>query len=68
MAEQSRDASTDWSKGLLQGQNIIQWHPAVGELFPTPGVDEIVLFTSFIERGLTLPPPTFFVASFTPTA
>jgi hypothetical protein len=47
-------------EGLLQSKEVIQWRPATGDKRQYEGVDEIVLFQYFIERGLALPTSDFF--------
>jgi hypothetical protein len=47
-------------EGLLQSKEVIQWHPATRDKRPYEGVDEIVLFQYFVERGLALPTSDFF--------
>jgi hypothetical protein len=46
--------------GHLQPQAEIEWSCCVGQLFPSEGTEEVVLFKSFCERGLALPTSTFF--------
>jgi hypothetical protein len=41
-------------EGLLQSQEIIQWHPTTRDKRPYEEADEIVLFHHFVERGLVL--------------
>jgi hypothetical protein len=67
--EEAKSATSDWNyskcfrndllnlvaEGLLQGQDVVQWHPSFRQLFPQENIDEIVLFLHFIERGLALP-------------
>jgi hypothetical protein len=33
---------------------VLQWHPTVGEDIPTPNKKEIVMFSSFFQRGFGL--------------
>jgi hypothetical protein len=33
---------------------VLQWHPAVREDIPTPNTNEIVVFSSFFQRGFGL--------------
>jgi hypothetical protein len=39
---------------------VLQWHPATGEDIPTPNTIEIVVFSSFFQRGFDLPACNFF--------
>jgi hypothetical protein len=34
---------------------MLQWHPTAGEDLPTPNTNEIVVFSSFLQRGFSLP-------------
>jgi hypothetical protein len=34
---------------------VLQWSPAIGEDIPTPNTKEIVVFSSFFQRGFGLP-------------
>jgi hypothetical protein len=34
---------------------MLQWCPATGEDIPTPNTNEIVMFSSFFQRGIGLP-------------
>jgi hypothetical protein len=66
--EETKSATSDWNyskwsrndllnlvvEGLLQGQDVVQWHPSFRQLFPQENIDEIILFLHFIERGLVL--------------
>ena len=45
---------------LLQSRTIIGWRSGKGEDRPYEGTNEIVLFRSFIERGLAVPSSDFF--------
>jgi hypothetical protein len=54
------DLKALFDEGLLQNKEVIQWCPATREKRPYEGVDEIVLFQYFIERGLALPTSYFF--------
>ena len=45
---------------VLPPQNIIGWRGAVGESFPTPNTNEIVVFESSFYRGFGLPTSNFF--------
>ena len=45
---------------ILQTRAIIQWRSADGEDRPYEGTNEIVLFRSFVERGLAIPTSDFF--------
>ena len=46
--------------GLLQTQDVIQWHAGEGEDYPMEGTLETVMFRDFVECGLTLPVLEFF--------
>ena len=46
-------------KSILQPKEMIQWRKAEGEIFPSVGDSEIILFSSFVERGLALPTSDF---------
>ena len=48
--------------GVLPPRDVIGWHEAVGESFPTTEPEEIVLFESFLYRGFSLPTCNFFHA------
>jgi hypothetical protein len=39
---------------------VLQWRPAAGEDIPTPNMNEIVVFSSFFQRGFGLPACDFF--------
>jgi hypothetical protein len=39
---------------FLPDRTILQWHPAAGEDIPTPNTIEIVVFSSFFQRGFGL--------------
>jgi hypothetical protein len=39
---------------FLLDQAVLQWHPATGEDIPTPNTKEIVVFSSFFQRGFRL--------------
>jgi hypothetical protein len=59
--EMFRSSSVDESeiltlveKHLLPNHVMIQWRPAKGEDIPTPNSKEIVVLTSFFERGFDL--------------
>jgi hypothetical protein len=39
---------------------VLQWRPAVGEDIPTPNTNEIVVFSSFFQRGFGLSVCDFF--------
>ena len=45
---------------LIQSRAIVQWRSAEGEDKPYEGTNEIVLFWSFVERGLAVPTSNFF--------
>jgi hypothetical protein len=40
---------------FLLDRVMLQWRPAVGEDIPTPNTKEIVVFSSFFQRGFGLP-------------
>ena len=40
---------------LLQSRTLIQWQPAEGHGRPFEKTSEIVLFKTFVERGLAIP-------------
>jgi hypothetical protein len=40
---------------FLLDRVMLQWRPAVGEDIPTPNTQEIVVFSSFFQRGFGLP-------------
>jgi hypothetical protein len=44
---------------FLPDQAVLQWRPAVGEDIPTPNTKEIVVFSSFFQRGFGLPAYNF---------
>jgi hypothetical protein len=48
------------SEGLLQGKDLVNWHPSFRQSLPMENVDEIVSFYHFTERGLALPTYSFF--------
>jgi hypothetical protein len=39
---------------FLLDRIVLQWHPAAGEDIPTPNTIEIVVFSSFFQRGFGL--------------
>jgi hypothetical protein len=39
----------------LPVQAMLQWRPTAGEGIPTPNTKEIVVFSSFFQRGFILP-------------
>lgn len=45
---------------VLPSKEIIGWHLAFGEAFPTPDTDEIMVFTHFFYSGFALPTSDFF--------
>jgi hypothetical protein len=47
-------------RGLLWPKAEVEWRAVVGEQFPSEGVKEQVIFTSFFERGFNLPMGDFF--------
>jgi hypothetical protein len=40
---------------FLPDRVVLQWRPATGEDIPTPNTEEIVVFSSFFQRGLRPP-------------
>jgi hypothetical protein len=40
---------------FLLDRTMLQCHPAAGEDIPTPNMNEIVMFSSFFQRGFGLP-------------
>ena len=46
-------------KCLLQLKDVIHWRSAIGESFPSVSDLEIILFSSFVERGLAVPASDF---------
>nr|CAD39376.2 OSJNBb0021I10.4 [Oryza sativa Japonica Group] len=46
--------------GVLPAKEIIGWHPACGEAFPTPDTHEVVVFSHFFYGGVSLPTSKFF--------
>jgi hypothetical protein len=46
--------------GMLQPREEVLWNSCYGQLFPSEGAEEVVLFRSFCERGLILPASSFF--------
>ena len=46
-------------KGILQDQVTIGWRPAVGELFPTPDTNELVVFEVYFVHGFGIPAHPF---------
>jgi hypothetical protein len=40
---------------FLSNRAVMQWDPAAGEDIPTPNTDEIVVFSSFFQRGFGFP-------------
>ena len=45
---------------VLLEKNLIGWHAAAGESFPTANTDEIFVFEPFFYRGFSLPTSSFF--------
>src|SRR5436190_20174713 len=45
---------------VLLEKNLIEWHAADGESFPTANTDEVVVFEHFFYRGFFLPTNSFF--------
>ena len=48
------------SQGLLVPRSVIQWRPALGSDQPYENTEEVVAFTSYLERGLGFPCSSFF--------
>jgi hypothetical protein len=48
---------------FLLDRAVVQCHPATGEDLPTPNTNEIVVFSSFFQRGFGLWPVISFVDS-----
>ena len=47
-------------RGVLPHRALLPWRPAEREEFPTENSGETVVFTSFFERGFSLPTGSFF--------
>lgn len=47
-------------EGLLNSEDTIKWKACYGSQFPTEDTKEVVLFTSFCERGVGIPISKFF--------
>jgi hypothetical protein len=45
---------------FLPDHTVLQWWPTKGEDFPIPNTKEIVVFSSFFQRGFGLPTCDFF--------
>jgi hypothetical protein len=45
---------------FLPDHAMLQWRPATSEDLPTPYTNEIVVFSSFFQRGFGLPACDFF--------
>jgi hypothetical protein len=45
---------------FLLDRAVLQWCPAAGEVLPTPNTNEIVVFSSFFQRGFGLSACDFF--------
>ena len=54
------DLETLVSHGLLVPRSIIQWRPALGKDHSYENMGEIIVFTSYLERGLGFPCSSFF--------
>ena len=50
-AELERMVTTSMLPGRVTGG----WHPAIGEPFPMPNTDEVVVFEDYLWRGLGFP-------------
>ena len=46
-------------EGILQDQVIAGWRPAVGEPFPTPDTNELVVSEAYLVRGFGIPTHPF---------
>jgi hypothetical protein len=44
---------------FLPNRVVLQWRPTKGEDIPTPNTKEIVVFSSFFQRGFGLPACNF---------
>jgi hypothetical protein len=44
---------------FLPDRTVLQWRPAIDEDIPTPNTNEIVVFSSFFQRGFSLPASNF---------
>jgi hypothetical protein len=42
-------------KHILLDREVLRWRPAIGEDIPTPHTNEIVVLSSFFQRGYGLP-------------
>ena len=40
---------------VLPDRVMMGWHPSIGEEFPTPCIDEIVIFEDYFYRGFGVP-------------
>jgi hypothetical protein len=47
-------------ESLTPDRTVLQWRPAAGEDLPTQNTNEIVVFSSFFQRGFCLPACDFF--------
>jgi hypothetical protein len=45
---------------FLSDRAMLKWRPTAGEDIPTPNTNEIVIFSSFFQRGFGLPSCDFF--------
>jgi hypothetical protein len=45
---------------VLPDRAVLQWRPTAEEDIPTPNMNEIVMFSSFFQRGFGLPACDFF--------
>jgi hypothetical protein len=48
------------TRGLLRPKTEVGWRPAMGDEFPTEGIDETIIFLAHIERGFGVPVGDFF--------
>ena len=45
---------------LLQPREIVHWHKALGDAPPRKGLNETIMFQSYILHGLEIPTSNFF--------
>jgi hypothetical protein len=46
-------------RGLLRPKSLVRWRPAAGEVFPTEGTGDTVVFIAHIEHGFGVPAGDF---------
>ena len=46
-------------EGILEDQVTVGWRPAVGELFPTPDTNKLIVFEAYFVRGFGIPAHPF---------